>query len=138
MRSTFDINFYCSPSRVSKKTGQAPVYMSIIINGKRELFPLQIKCKPDDFNEYMESKKSNPIKDYCNTILTKVSSLQLEMLKLGKEITPKSLRTYLDSGGVGAVYSVDALFTDYLSLFKKRIGVDLIEDVYNKYKRAAE
>ena len=136
MRSTFDINFYCNPSKASKKTGMAPIYLSIIINGKRELFPLQIKCKPEDFNDYMDSKKSNPIKDYCNTILTKITSLQLEMLRLGKEITPKSLREYLDSGGVGSVYSVDALFTDYLVLLKKRIGVDLTRDVYEKYKRS--
>ena len=40
-RQTFDISFYCRPSKRNKK-GYAPVELSIIINGERKLeIPLQ-------------------------------------------------------------------------------------------------
>lgn len=135
-RSTYDVNFYCSKSKASKKTGLAPVYISIIINGKRELFPLPQKCNPDNFPQLMASKKSNPIKDYCSTITTKLENYKLEMLQSGKELSAKNLREFFERGGVAKVYTLDDLFTEYLNILHQRIGVDLKREVYVKYQRA--
>lgn len=135
-RSTYDVNLYCSPSKVSKKTGKAPIYLSIVVNGKRELFPLQQKCTPEEFKKSMASKKSNPIKDYCNTILTKLDTYKLEMLQSGKELSAKNLREFFERGGVAKVYSLDDLFTEYLNILHQRIGVDLKMEVYTKYQRS--
>lgn len=135
-KSTFDINFYCSPSKASKKTGMAPVYISIIVNGKRELFPLPQKCKPEDFKKLMESRKSNPIKDYCNTITSKLEAYKLELMQAGKELSAKNLKEFFERGGVSKVYTLDDLFTEYLQILHDRIGVSLKREVYVKYQRA--
>lgn len=135
-RSTFDINFYCSPSKVSKKTGMAPIYISIIVNGKRELFPLPQKCKPEEFAKSMSSRKPNPIKEYCNTIVTRLDSYKLELLQSGKELSAKNLREFFERGGVMKVYTLDDLFTEYLQILHARIGVSLKREVYVKYQRA--
>lgn len=135
-RSTYDVNFYCSKSKASKKTGLAPIYISIIINQKRELFPLPQKCKPDEFAAHMKAKKSNPIKDYCNGIITKLDAYKLEMMQNGKELSAKNLREFFERGGVLKVYSLDDLFTEYLNILHQRIGVDLKMEVYTKYQRS--
>lgn len=137
-RSTYDVNFYCSKSKASKKTGLAPIYISIIVNGKRELFPLPQKDKPEDFTKHMASKKSNPIKDYCNTILTKLDAYKLEMMQSGKELSAKNLREFFERGGVAKVYTLDDLFTEYLNILHGRIGVDLKREIYVKYERAVK
>lgn len=135
-KSTFDINFYCSPSKASKKTGMAPVYISIIVNGKRELFPLPQKCKPGEFEKFMSSRKPNPIKDYCNKIVTKLDSYKLELMQSGKELTARNLREFFERGGVARVYTLDDLFTEYLQILHDRVGVSLKREVYVKYQRA--
>ena len=135
-RTTFDVNLYCSPSKVSKKTGKAPIYLSIVVNGKRELFPLQQKCTPEEFKKSMDSKKSNPIKDYCNGILTKLDAYKLEMMQSGKELSAKNLREFFERGGVTKVYSLNDLFTEYLGILHQRVGVDLKMEVYKKYERS--
>lgn len=137
-RSTYDVNFYCSPSKASKKTGEAPIYISIIVNGKRELFPLPMKCKPADFKKSMDSKKSNPIKDYCNTITTKLDEYKLDMARNGEGLTAKSLREFFENGGGKRVYKLDDLFTEYLSILYNRIGVNLKREIYVKYQRAID
>lgn len=137
-RTTFDVNLYCSPSKVSKKTGKAPIYLSIVVNGKRELFPLQQKCTPEEFKKSMDSKKSNPIKDYCNGILTKLDAYKLEMMQSGKELSAKNLREFFERGGVTKVYSLNDLFTEYLGILHQRVGVDLKMEVYKKYERSIE
>lgn len=137
-KSTFDVNFYCSPSKAAKKTGLAPIYISIIVNGKRELFPLPQKCKPDDFTKAMGSKKTNPIKEYCNTILSKLDAYKLEMMQSGKELTAKNLREFFERGGVSKVYTLDDLFTEYLAILHNRVGVSLKREVYVKYQRAIQ
>ena len=135
-RSTYDVNFYCSPSKASKKTGLAPIYISIIVNGKRELFPLPQKCKPDEFIRFMESKKPNPIRNYCNTIYTKLEGYKLEMMQAGIELTANNLREFFESGCALKVYTLDDLCTEYLSILFNRIDVDLKREVYVKYQRS--
>ena len=135
-RTTFDVNLYCSPSRASRKTGKAPIYLSIVVNGKRELFPLQQKCTPEEFKKSMDSKKSNPIKDYCNGILTKLDAYKLQMMQEGKELTAKNLREFFERGGVTKVYTIDDLFTEYLQILHGRIGSTLKMEVYKKYERS--
>ena len=135
-RTTFDVNLYCSPSRASRKTGKAPIYLSIIVNGKRELLPLQQKCTPEEFKKSMESKKSNPIKEYCNTILSKLDAYKLQMMQEGKELTAKNLREFFERGGTTKVYTLDDLFTEYLGILHQRVGVDLKMEVYKKYERS--
>lgn len=137
-RTTYDINLYCSPSKVSKKTGKAPIYLSIVVNGKRELFPLQQKCTPEEFKKSMDSKKSNPIKEYCNGILSKLDAYKLEMMQSGKELSAKNLREFFERGGVAKVYTLDDLFTEYLGILHQRVGVDLKMEVYKKYERSIE
>ena len=54
MRTTFNINFVCRQSKVTK-TGKAPVEMSIILNGKRTYLALPYKEDPKLFSKLMSS-----------------------------------------------------------------------------------
>lgn len=136
MKQTFDVNFYCNKSKASRKTGEAPIYLSIIINGKRELFALQQKCRPDEFERLLKSKADNPIKSYCTSILRKLDELKLEMLDNDEELTAFGLKKHFMRGGVKKNYTINDLFTEYLNLLKPRVGIDMIPDVYQKYVRS--
>lgn len=137
-KSTYDVNFYCNKAKASKKTGEAPIYLSIIINGNRELFPLPQKCKPEEFPKLMASKKDNPIKTYCSTVVKKLDELKLQMMETDTELTASSLREFFERGAVKKGYTINDVFTEFLAICHKRIGHGMIQDVYNKYERSLE
>lgn len=132
MRTTFNVNFVCRPSKVAK-TGKAPVEMSIIINGKRTYLALPIKEDPKVFQKSISSKKNNPIKEYVEQMYQKVIVAQTELLKQGNPITPITIKEYIQNGCTNS-YTVEDLFSEYLNILKKRIGVNLTAAVYRKYE----
>lgn len=132
MRTTFNISFVCRPSKVTR-TGKAPVEMSIIINGKRTYLSLPIKEDPKVFQKAITSKKSNPIKEYVEQMYQKVTIAQTELLKQGNPITPVTIKEYIQNGCSNS-YSVEDLFTEYLKILRKRVGVNLTAAVYRKYE----
>lgn len=84
----------------------------------------------------MASKKSHPIKEYCNTLLTKLDAYKLQMMQEGKELTAKNLREFFERGGVTKVYTLDDLITEYMTILNGRIGSSLKREVYKKYERS--
>lgn len=132
MRTTFNITFVCRPSKVAK-TGKAPVEMSIIINGKRTYLVLPVKEDPKQFQKAISSKKGNPIKEYVEQMYQKVIVAQTELLKQGNPITPITIKEYIQNGCSNS-YTVEDLFSDYLKILRKRVGVNLTAAVYRKYE----
>lgn len=127
-----NINFYCRPCKMNK-LGYAPIEMSVTLNGKRTMIQLQQKQKPEDFKKAYESKKSNPIKDYCDTARKKLDELEQQMMVDNVPLTVENIKDYFRRGGVAKVYTLGNLFTEYLAIQNRRVGVDLGVDTYNRY-----
>lgn len=132
MRTTFNIGFVCRQSKVTK-AGKAPVEMSIIINGKRTYLTLPMKEDPKSFQKLVASKKMNPMKEYLEQIYQKVVVAQTELVKNDIPVTAISLKDYIQNGCTNS-YTIDDLFTEYLKILKKRVGVNLTAAVYRKYE----
>lgn len=135
IRTTSSIQFYCRKSKVGKKSnGYAPLECSIIICGQRRYVALPMKFRPEEFNK---KRPSQEIIDALDMWRAKINGYQIEMLKLGIPITPSSLKTAIQNNGYSH-YSVGQMFHDYQEILKKRIGVDLSEGVFYKYKKLEE
>lgn len=136
-RQTHNIAFYCRPSEMDIH-GKAPVIISISINGDRQFIQTQVKECPEEFKKAMESKRSHPIKDRCKVLERKLNDLEDEMMMANIPLTATGLKQYFKRGGVNQVYTLNDLFTEYLSIQNKRVGVNLTKDTYNRYVKASK
>ena len=134
MRTTSSVAFYCRPCKATK-TGQAPVELSIIINGQRTFINLPRKEDPAEFKRALSSKRDNDTKRYLHETRTKLNEIQTDMMKNGIPLTASSLKEYFRSGGVKP-YTLNDLWTDYLALQRKRIGITITDMGYRKYVSA--
>lgn len=132
MKTTYSISFYCRQSKVDRN-GQAPVEMSICINGKRCFMNLPYRLVPSDFKRLLSSKKNNELKQYLFEIRKNFNSIQLDLLRNGIPLTVDTLKVYIQTGGIRS-YTIENLFEDYFNLLKQRVGKTLTQDVYDKYK----
>lgn len=132
MRTTFNIGFVCRKSKITK-AGKAPVELSIIINGKRTYLVLPRKEDPDEFKRLVAAKRRNDLKDYLETVYQKVMEKQTEMVQKGISVNIHSLKEYLVHGCTDS-YTIGELFDEYLSILKKRVGVDITPLHYQKFE----
>ena len=133
---TSSLSFYCRPSKMDKR-GLAPIEASIIINGKRLFCNLPRKERPADFKRALSQRRANDIKDYLEEVRGKFNGYQTELLQNNLPITAATLKTCFQNGGVRS-YTIGDLFTDYLSLLSKRVGIDLTRGAYRKYELTKE
>lgn len=134
MRTTFNVNFYCRSSKVTK-TGKAPIEMTIIINGCRTMLSLPRKEDPAVFNKLISSKRMNELKEYLDIVYQKLSQYQTELIKNNIPVTTDNLKYYIQNG-FSNKYTINQLFTDYFKILKGREGVDLSPNSYRKYSFA--
>ncbi len=132
MKTTFNIGFVCRKSKITK-AGKAPVEMSIIINGKRTYLVLPRKENPDEFKRLVNAKRRNDLKDYLETVYQRVMERQTEMVQKGISVTVQSLKDYLVHGCSDS-YTIGDLFDEYLSILRKRVGVDITPLHYQKFE----
>ena len=131
MRTTSSVAFYCRPCKTTK-TGQAPVELSIIINGHRTFINLPRKEDPKEFKKALMSKKDNDTKRYLHEIRTKLNEIQTDMMRNNIPLTATALKEYFRSGGIKP-YTLDDLWSDYLALQRRRIGITITDMGYRKY-----
>lgn len=112
MRTTFSVKYYCRPSKVNKE-GQAPIELSIIINGDRVVINLPRKEIPATFNQLINQKRNNDLKDFLGAITRKVYQLQTDFLINNIAFSPTNIRTYWKTGF--QVYTTNTLFTEFLA-----------------------
>lgn len=128
-RTTFSIAFVCRDSKMNKQ-GLSPVEMSITLNGVRKFINLPRKEKPSDFNR---KRRAQDLEDYISLMRTRVNGIMTDMLANNEPITTERIREYVRSGGYKS-YTVNDLFSEYLSLLSKRVDVDMSFGVYRKYE----
>lgn len=128
MRATFDINYYCRESKASKKTGLAPIELSIIINGRRVFINLPKKYAPEAFKREIKVKDS-PINIWLKAMNDKVTIIQSEMMRHNIPVTADGLKEYIRTGGVKS-YDLVTLFSEFLEEYRGRVT----EKTISKYK----
>lgn len=134
--TTLNVSFYCRPCKVNK-VGLAPVELSIIINGERVVIPLPRKEEPAVFKKSMASKRKNAITDYTDAVRHRLNEIITEMMEEGVLLTAKALGEYFHCGGVKK-YTIGMLFDEYISLLRKRDGVDMTHRTFRKYELARD
>ena len=133
-RLTYFLSFYCRSSKASKN-GLAPIELSLIINGKRCFIQLPRKEYPSVFKKSIQSKRTNPVKEYIEEVRNQFNSIQLDMMRNNIPLSADSLKSYYKTGGIKKFTIEDAL-NEYLELLQKRIDVDLEICSYHKYVAA--
>lgn len=132
--TTFDISFYCRPSRIDKE-GFAPIELSIIINGTRATMSLPRKERPDKFKAAVSSRKRNDTQNYLEAVRSRLNTITTEMMEQGLLLTPETLRDFYQHGGV-RMYTVQMLFDEYIDILSKR--TELTKKTFRKYQLARD
>lgn len=89
---TFAISFLCSPSKIRKKTNEAPIEISISCNGERVCMQLGKYCDPSQFQELLHSKKQNDIKTFCETYRQRVMEIQTQLIVQRLPVSARSIK----------------------------------------------
>lgn len=134
--TTFNVSFYCRSSKENTK-GLAPIEMSIIINGERVIVTLPRKENPKLFKAAIQAKRGNEIKDYLEATRKRLNTITTEMMEQGILLNAKTLKEYFMYGGVRRL-TVEALFSEYINILEKRVGIDLTYGTFKKYLLARE
>lgn len=117
------------------KNGLVGIELMININGKRSAVQLPMKVYPDEFKRMRASKRANYINTYCEQERVKVFGIVSQLQSLGKEVTTETVKNIYKNGFRKNSYRISDLREDYTKIIDKRRGVDLSENVYNKYIR---
>ena len=131
--NTFNFQFYVRSSKANK-SGYAPLEIAFTVNGKRRFVNLPYKCLPADFNR---KRKPKELLDYIAAMRKRVNEILAEMASKGIPVTAKTLGDILKTGGF-KTYTLGNLFNDYLTYYKKRVGVDLTHGAYRKFELSKE
>lgn len=135
MRTTFSITFMCRPAKASKKTGKAPLEMSIILSGQRCILTLPRKEDPKEFKKAVDSKRKSEIKSYLEETYTSVQSKIFQMQLKHIPLSIENLKKFIQSGFCDT-YTLGMLWNDWDEIIKERVkGQNLGKDSYRKYKQ---
>ena len=132
MKSTFNISFVCRKSKANK-LGYSAIEMSIVINGERTYITLGRKERAEEFSKLVTSKRQNELKVYLSDVYQKTQSKVSEMMSQNIPLTVYNLKEYIQNGCCNS-YTIEQMFSDYLSLARKKIGNGLTLGVYKKYE----
>lgn len=129
MRNTFCVKYYVRKSKCNKN-GEAPLEMSISINGSRHFLNLPYRTTPEEFNK---KRKSKELLNYMEIMRTRINQILVDMSMHGEPLTTERLLAYIRTGGYKS-YTINDLFNDYLDILRKRVGINLTQSVYRKYE----
>lgn len=138
MKSTYSISFYCRSSKVSKKTGLAPIEMSISVNTKRTFINLPQKVLPSTFEKAMNSKRGNEIKTFCNAYYAKANEAVRVIVANNDNLTVDAIKCYVLGINKNST-TLSMLAKDYLKYSRLRVAANEIElTTYCKYSVAIQ
>lgn len=124
MRNTFCIRFYCREAKANKE-GFAPVEVSLIVCGERQMWQLPKKCKPADFG------KNKDIQLYCTAVENKLNEIYTNLTINDEPITAYIIKDIYVNGNSRKSYTLKNLFDDGL-LMKAAENGD--PSTYRKYE----
>ena len=128
MRQTFCVKFYCREAKV-RKDGIAPVEVSVIVNGERQMWQLPKSCKPQDF------KTNKDIKLYCTAIENKLNEIYTNLTINNEPVTSYIIKDIYYNGNDRKSYTIAKMFEDGLKLKAMENG-DI--STYRKYENVTK
>lgn len=129
MRSTISMSFYCRASKANKQ-GLSPIELSLSVNNQRRFINLPYKCTAREFNK---KRRPEEIEAYLSAIRNNLNDYIYQLAEQKKALTVDSLMSLIRTGGV-KTYTINDLFTDYLSIQNHRVGIDMDIEFYRKYE----
>ena len=109
--------------------------MAIRLDQKTKYIPLEMQCEPEKFKKEYNSKKGNPIKDFCEASRESAGDILTEMRRRGITINLDNFLSYFYQGGVDKIFTLDELFEEYLIIKKKEYeGGKITKITYDRYK----
>lgn len=133
---TFAISFLCSPSKIRKKTGEAPIEVSISVNGDRVYYQTPKTCDPRVFKKLLRSNSLNDIKVYTDTVRQRINEIQTSLYVRKINVTAKRVKAELEGQGADNSPSLKSVANEYLST---KTGIPTAYYKYrNTFRRAQE
>lgn len=130
------LNFVCRNSKCGKN-GQAPLELSIIVNGGRKVITLERRLNPKDWDAKKQKAKRNPsLNEYIETIRTKIYSIETEILKHNLPLTSDSVIDAFKNGFKNNCKGFVEVFDEFINEYGKEAKCSLVQ--YNKYKKTKE
>ena len=134
MRTTTSINFYCRPSK-KDRNGQAPIEMSIIINGQRTYLQTNAKCDPKIYNS---RKCPVEITQFTENLRNNLVSTLADMTLKRIPITAQKVKELLRTGGV-KTYTLTTLYADFNRLLDAKVKAGKLSLIVSKrYKKVQQ
>lgn len=130
--TTFSVSFYCREAKKNRQ-GLSPIETSIVLNGRRWLFSLPQKEKPEVFKKAQNSKRNNSIKEYLDEIRSKIRESQLYSLQNDVSLDINLIKSFVFHGGIRPM-TIGELFDEYLGILKRRVGVNLTYRTYREFE----
>ena len=124
MRNTFCVRFYCRKGNV-RKDGNAPIEISVIVNGDRQMWQLPKKCNPDEF-------PTKDVKLYCTAIENRINEIYTNLTINNEPISAFIIKEVYLNGNSKKSYTIKQMFDDGLKMKALENG-DL--NTYKKYER---
>lgn len=118
--------FYCRQSKKDRH-GEAPIELSVVINGKRSYIQLPFRTTPERFALKRQPKE---IQKFIDSQRARLNRLIADLAQMGLPITVEQIKSYFITGGIKS-YKVEDLFRDYLTVQKER---DCSHQIYHKYE----
>lgn len=135
--STMNISFYCKQAKVNKK-GLAHIQLCLNMD-KRIFINLPRQEKPEVFKKAMASRKSNNIKEYCDSVKRKVDDIVKECMDRNIPLTATTMKEYWERGGATKAYTLEDMWDTLLSVKEKELlSGKLSQDTYDRYRLARD
>ena len=123
----YNFNFIVRESKANKKTGLAPIELTIVINGKRTYVQLPMKVTPKEFKEKMVfTGNSNDVLDYCNNVRLKLKQYINIMMENNTPITAEGLKEHFLNGGVKVHYLFDVI-DEFIKYYRKKTSEECLK-----------
>lgn len=130
-----NISFYCRQAKANSK-GLTHIQLCVVLD-KRIFINLPRQEKPDAFKKAMASKKSNPIKEYCESVKRRVDDIAKECMENNIPLTATVMKNYWERGGATKAYTLDDMWNALLSIKQKEFAAgNLSQDTYDRYELA--
>lgn len=135
---TLSIRFWCRASRQGND-GKSPVEMVINLDGERLVTLLPRREKPNSFQQQMNARRTNPLREYLNAIESRIREYETSCLREGKPITIGNIKAFIEDGFVERSGTIGSLTEDFFkSLRLKRDSGAMTPKRYRKYEIALD
>ncbi|SNT17277.1 Site-specific recombinase XerD [Ekhidna lutea] len=140
MNNTFSILFWLLNSRISKKTGEAPIMARITVNGKRAELATGKKVMPEKWNVNAgkvrgNSEEARVINYHLSKMEVKLQKIYDKLVEDDQYISSSTLKN-LFLGKTNKQHSLLKLFRYHNDSIEKQVGKEYSSGTLERYKTA--